>query len=67
MFSRKSRFPRSADCEHPNSDTVRNSGIERNVCKSCGRVSFSASDGLTGTVDRSQFEREIERTHQPIG
>lgn len=60
MNVRKVRFARG--CEHHTVITVRNSGIERTVCESCGHVSFRGMEGLSGTADRKQFEREIERS-----
>ena len=60
MFSRKGRS--APVCDHAKTVVVRNAGIERSVCEACGRVSFRALEGLSGTADRSQFEREIERT-----
>jgi hypothetical protein len=59
VFSRRGRPAR--DCGHVKTVTVRNAGIERTVCELCGHVSFRASEGLSGSADRSQFEREIER------
>lgn len=67
MFARKERRHEYADCEHSSSVTVRSSGIERTVCESCGHVKFRGLEGLLGTVDRSQFERQIERVKQPVG
>jgi hypothetical protein len=66
MSIRKGRLA-SAECEHLNIVTVRNSGIERTVCESCGHVSFRGLEGLSGTADRSQFERNVERSRQPVG
>lgn len=60
MFAKKGMFA-GADCDHPTSVTVRNSGIERTVCETCGHVSFRGLEGLSGEADRSQFERDIER------
>lgn len=59
MFS-KTKFARP-DCDHIDTVTVRNSGIERTICEACGHVSFVAQEGLSGTVSRRQFERESER------
>lgn len=66
MFVRRGRLAPGA-CEHPNSVTVRNSGIERTVCESCGRVSFRGLEGLSGEADRSQFGRDIERSKANVG
>lgn len=66
MFSKRGRFAR-AECEHPNSVTVRNSGIERTVCETCGHVSFRGSEGLSGTADRRKFERDVERSEESVG
>jgi hypothetical protein len=63
MFAKKSA---RAGCEHENNVTVRNSGIERTVCESCGHVSFRAMDELSGKPDRSKFERDIERAHKSV-
>ncbi len=53
-------------CSHPSSVTVRNSGIERTVCETCGHISFRGLEGLTGNAQRRQFEREVERAESPI-
>ena len=60
MFARNARFARP-ECEHTDTVTVRNSGIERTICEACGHVSFVAQEGLSGTASRSQFERVSER------
>jgi hypothetical protein len=65
MFARKGKLA-SADCEHLSTVIVRNSGIERTVCEACGNVSFRGIEGLSGTVDRSRFERDIERSRLPV-
>lgn len=65
MFSKWGKSARA--CEHTNSVTVRNSGIERTVCETCGRVSFRADEELSGNADRHKFEREIERTRETVG
>lgn len=64
MNVKKRRVARG-QCSHPNTVTVRNSGIERTVCESCGQVSFRGLEGLTGNAQRSQFERDVERTEEP--
>lgn len=64
MFSKKAR---RAECEHRNIVTVRNAGIERTVCEACGNVSLRGLEGLSGSVSRSQFERESERSHAIVG
>ncbi|HEX6298962.1 MAG TPA: hypothetical protein VF148_00650 [Acidimicrobiia bacterium] len=66
MFVRKGRLA-PAECEHPSIVTVLNSGIERTVCETCGHVSFRGLEGLSGTADRRQFERIVERSGQPVG
>jgi hypothetical protein len=60
MLSKKAKGAR-ARCEHANTVTVRNSGIERTGCETCGNVSFRALEGLSGRASRAQFEREAER------
>lgn len=60
MLSRRGRFAR-ADCEHIDTVTIRNGGIERTVCETCGHVSFRGLEGLSGMASRSQFERASER------
>ena len=64
VFVKRGRVDR-AKCAHDSTITVINAGIERTVCESCGNVSINASEGLSGTASRSQFEREIERAEQP--
>lgn len=66
MFTKKIRAAR-VECGHPSTVTVRNSGIERTVCETCGHVSFQALEGLSGTADRRMFERAIERAPESIG
>jgi hypothetical protein len=66
MLVRKGRLA-SAECEHKNIFTVRNSVIERTVCEACGHVSFRGLEGLSGIVDRRQFERVAERPKAPVG
>lgn len=66
MFYNKVRLARP-DCEHSESVTVRNAGIERTVCEGCGYVSFRGLEGLSGNVSRNQFERESERVHSSVG
>lgn len=66
MKTRK-RKPTRGQCEHPNTVTVRNSGIERTVCEACGHMSFRGLDGLSGKARRSQFERDVERVEQRVG
>jgi hypothetical protein len=66
MFSKRGRFART-ECDHPTSVTVRNHGIERTVCEACGYVSFRTTGELSGSADRRQFERTIERRREPVG
>jgi len=66
MFVRKGHLAH-AECEHLSNVIIRNSGIERSVCEACGRVSFRGLEGLSGTANRSQFERIAERSRQPVG
>lgn len=61
MFTKKDKVARTG-CDHPTTVTVRNSGIERTVCETCGHVSFQSLESLSGTADRRRFERAIERT-----
>lgn len=66
MFVRKNRSAR-VDCQHAHTVTVRNSSIERSICEECGHVSFRAHETLSGSADRKQFKRDIERPRQPVG
>jgi hypothetical protein len=66
MLSKKGRVARG-QCEHQNTITVRNGGIERTVCESCGHFTFRGLEGLSGKADRSNFERGVERTEEPVG
>lgn len=66
MMSRKGRVARG-QCEHENTITVRNGGIERTVCESCGYFTFRGLEGLSGKADRRNFERDVERSGGPIG
>jgi hypothetical protein len=61
LFARKNA---RAECAHEKTVTIRTVGIERTVCEKCGRVSIHALEALSGEVDRSQFERESDRSHQ---
>lgn len=65
LFSKRNRSARAA-CEHQSTVTVRNGGIERTVCESCGNVSFRGLEGLSGDASRDQFEREAERSHSAV-
>lgn len=60
MFTNREKVARTR-CAHPTTVTVRNSGIVRTVCETCGHVSFRPLEGLTGTADRRRFERATER------
>lgn len=60
MFYRKGRLAR-VDCPHTSTVTVRHGGIERRICETCGHVSLRPLEELSGQVDRSQFERQVER------
>jgi len=60
MFARRARFA-NVDCDHPTTIIVRNAGIERTVCESCGRVSIRPLRDSFSAVDRSRFERPVER------
>jgi hypothetical protein len=64
LFAKRGRAAR-ARCEHANTITVRNAGIERKVCETCGHVSINAEEGLSGAASRSQFERVVERSAIP--
>lgn len=64
MFSKRVR---RVECEHHNSVTVRHAGIERTICEACGNVSLKGLEGLSGSVSRSQFERESERSKALVG
>jgi hypothetical protein len=66
MLSKKGRVARG-QCEHQNTITVRNGGIERTVCESCGHFTFRGLEGLSGKADRSNFERGVERTKETVG
>lgn len=61
MFTKRDKVART-DCRHQTTVTVRNSGIERTVCETCGHVSFQPRESLSGSADRRMFERAIERT-----
>lgn len=63
MFTRKNARDK---CAHQRIVTVRTAGIERNVCEACGKVSIQPLDGLSGTVERSQFKRDSEREHSSV-
>lgn len=58
VLRRKRRQDR---CAHVVTLKVQVSGIEREVCESCGHVSVHAVSGLTGELDRDRFARPIER------
>jgi len=66
VLSRRGRFARP-DCEHVDTVTIRNSGIERTVCETCGHVSFKGLEGMSGRASRSQFERASERESSMAG
>lgn len=60
MFNKRGRSART-ECEHRQSVTVSTAGITRTVCEVCGMVSIHAAEGLSGEIERSQFERDSER------
>jgi hypothetical protein len=60
MFARRARSAH-AHCDHPTTVIVRNAGIERTVCETCGRVSIRPLQDSFSAVDRSRFERPVER------
>lgn len=66
VLSRRGKLARP-DCEHVTTVTIRNSGIERTVCETCGHVSFRGLQGLSGKASRSQFERASERASSMAG
>jgi hypothetical protein len=66
MLSKKGRVARG-QCEHQNTITVRNGGIERTACESCGHFTFRGLEGLSGKADRSNFERGAERAKETVG
>lgn len=63
MFSRKTARKK---CAHESIVTVRTAGIDRTICEVCGKVSIKSKEGLSGTVERSQFERDSEREHSSV-
>lgn len=65
MFTKRDKVART-ECGHPTTVTVRNSGIERTVCETCGHVSFRPIESLSGKADRHMFERAIERPPESI-
>lgn len=66
MFTNRGKLARG-QCEHLNKVTVRNGGIERTVCESCGHMSFRGLEGLSGSADRGKFERDMERSKDMVG
>lgn len=66
MFAKRARLAQF-NCSHSSTVGVTNSGIHRSVCEDCGHVSFHATEGLSGSVERSQFEREVEQRSVLIG
>jgi hypothetical protein len=66
MLSRRGRFSRP-DCEHLETVTIRNGGIQRTVCETCGHVSLKGLENLSGKASRRQFERASERASSMAG
>jgi len=60
MFARRAKSA-NAHCEHPTTVIVRHAGIERAVCEACGRVSIRPLQESFSAVDRSRFERPVDR------
>ena len=60
MLAKRARSAQER-CGHTKRVAVTNSGIQRSVCEDCGHVSFNATEGLSGTAERSQFVRATER------
>jgi hypothetical protein len=65
MFTRRARLARP-DCEHEKTVTIRNAGIERTVCESCGHVGIGV-----GRTDRhckaKPVQSKSERASAPVG
>lgn len=66
VSSRRGRFARP-DCEHLETVTIRNGGIQRTVCETCGHVSLKGLENLSGKASRRQFERASERASSLAG
>lgn len=54
-----------AKCLHQQTVVVSSAGMDREVCETCGRVSFSYGPELTSDIDRSMFARDSERGEAP--
>ena len=53
-------------CSHDVTVSVRMSGLERVVCERCGHVTVRYLSALSGSVDRSRFAREADRTRRHL-
>lgn len=49
-------------CLHDEIVTVVSTSLERVICEGCGHLSFRYLAGLTGSIDRSRFGREVDRS-----
>lgn len=57
---------KSQRCSHEATVSVRMSGLERVVCERCGHVTVRYLSALSGSVDRSRFAREADRTRRHL-
>lgn len=61
MLGKLTRSRDRQECLHTFNMTVVSAGLERVICEACGHLSFRYLATLSGKVDRSRFEREVDR------
>lgn len=52
---------RQAACPHASRVVIGAHGIERQICESCGHVSFVFMGGELSDVDRDRFARSVDQ------
>lgn len=48
-------------CPHASRVVIGTHGIERQICESCGHVSFAFTGGELSDVDRDRFARPVDQ------
>lgn len=51
---------RSRTCDHVSTITIQAAGLEREICETCGHVSFQFEEPKHLKIDRHNFRRPID-------
>jgi hypothetical protein len=54
------------ECPHAETLITTTAGVERIVCETCGHLSFSFPEALSGPVHRRWFARPADQIEEPI-